>query len=262
MPVLPSREKSQHVFQCPSCGKEHDFSRISQNLEDEFHCDNPKCDLPPRFKSVGRLTDAESERLRLRLDDVSWSRPYVFQAGEAPDAPWIIAEFTSKVQRFEPRSLTDVISESVLRGMLTGFGDDKGCTLSIVEVSDRRRIEPVKMHDDVAEVLGIPVHRRTPFRNFAPLCLALRTASSARLPDPKHPCERFDATIVGQVIEDDASSTMHYHCPAGLVDFACPIRVAGRIVAVLLSGQRRVTSYEAEAKISKQLPAFRCGMRH
>jgi ligand-binding sensor protein len=215
------------------------------------------------FRFFRQLPDAESERDKLRKDGVSWSRPYVFRIANGPDELWVLAHFSGKVERFQPRRLTDIVALPALRGMLTGFGDEKGCTFSVVEVEGFTRIEPVQIHPDIAEMLGVPPDRRSPFRNFTPLCLALRTLTPPAWADSPHPCEEFDKQIVTQLITAPTTAApAPYFCPAGLLDFALPIQVCGNLLAVLLSGQRRLKDHAAEADLREKLPlhAIRCGV--
>jgi signal transduction histidine kinase len=252
-----------YTFRCPSCDAGYSLPDPKGEEAPPVTCSNTKCDLPYRFSFFDDLDEAEREKQRLASDLKSWSKPYVFAVeGDCSDT-WVLAHFNGQVRRFEPRSITDVVNLHALRGMLTGFGDENGCTFSIIKVDDLDRIEPVQMHETLADMLGIPEERRTPLRNYTPLCLELRNkyreCSSHGLP---HPCEEFDNQIVGLVTGDDSELCSPYECPAGLYDFVYPIEVGGNVLAVLFSGQRRLDTPETEARLMVQLPSYsnKCGL--
>ncbi len=140
-----------------------------------------------------------------------------------------------------PKSLVEVVPETVLRSQMQGFffAFRAGALLIYDEGKDvdgkliLKRLEPV---DDTDSSQEMTRRWRTRFENFNPFCAKFRE-------NPKRDqlCEACDQRAAFRAIEEPASDSKkatRYSCHMGLLDVTYPIKISGRIRGVLFAGQK------------------------
>ena len=154
---------------------------------------------------------------------------------------------------FLPDRLTRVLPEDLVRFIQSGSAVRLGMATAIVELGTGPDGRPTFSH----------ISTDDPFLNFTSFCTYLRgaEASGLRFVGGEQACLAFDGQtalqfINGEIKCDPGHVGASYKCHMGLRDYAAPIKVAGRDVALLLTGQRRPEDPDQVAAIRSKVDAI------
>ena len=224
---------------CNSC-----LGIVAVNPSEEFKCANPKCTIPYRFR---RFESEEQARAKYR-SVASWMPKFYFRTKLSttaqPSSAWCVAWHNESIEPFVPTSISDLIEPEAISLMQGGLWRDIGCATSIIDPQGNR-FEP-KVKDQNKPII--------PF-GCTHFCGTIRS-SAASCPSGQELCEVFDRGVLERIKSGQEPLNLvakhvklfhghevvlyAYRCWAGLIDYACPIRIGGQLVAVMFAGQRRL----------------------
>jgi signal transduction histidine kinase/ligand-binding sensor protein len=145
-----------------------------------------------------------------------------------------------------PESLLKVVPKNVLQSLMKGFfyGNRAGMVLMYKEAVglnqfNLKRLDPIDWNSEITSA-----YDRDKFENFNPFCAKFRQS-----PLRNAMCENCDLEHANTVFATNASK-LEYRCHMGLLDMIVPIRVGGRVFAVMFGGQK-VISDDAKNEIIK-----------
>ena len=241
---------------CAYCGEAFAIDLYDAESLRDARCKNPECALPYQFSFHSSLASADAEKQRIQADPGCWASPFLFSAS-GRETKWVVAYSRESVRRYDPVRLRDLVDEYILRAIEGGFADTVGCPVTIIEVAEDGtfpRIEPLDLDHGIKAKLDWRSYQRPHMRNYSSLCLEARGGTQEQRGETI--CRDFDRSVVRNILAGRHDIGKPYVCPAGLYDFAYPITVAGRTLAVLFSGQKRLSSSAAEIELSNRLPVF------
>ena len=227
-----------------------------------FSCGNTGphgCPMPYSFEVFDSETDAQK-----RYDAAySWMPKFYFQpldtdTGKKHLTQWCVAWIDSPVQTFTATTLSHLIRPNTLLLLESGFAHEGSVPLSIIEATGDRLdlVEPIR---GVGARLSIPancceycryirgIDNETDSGNAR--CIAHDLKVSRAIVDGTNPPGLLRSRIIKW---DGVAFPVHaYVCWAGLVDYACPITVNERILAVVLAGQYQLASAAGQSALQE-----------
>ena len=233
-------EHEKSFVYCNTC-----LAETVVNIDTDFQCKNPKCPAPYIFRTH-RTKDAAYKQFK---EEPSWIAKYYFHpqssCGERIENIWCVAWYNERVYPFIPTNITDLIEADALRLMQRGLAQQVEGSVAILDANGDR----IEDYED-----ALPV-------KCSSFCKYLRNLRNEDF-DGNKKCQEWDEDvfrrIVGQkhlrnLIEKLSRSDNNrsfdayaYKCWANMVDFACPIIVEGKVLAVLFTGQQRTKDTTTE----------------
>ncbi len=141
-----------------------------------------------------------------------------------------MSEGIVRIEPFRISKLTDVIAEEVLQMIQSGLSEHQGIPLIIVEKRKN------KWH---------PIGPVTFTQNYCDFCKLFRGKKDS---ESDKECIACDAQQANRVLKGHDYEPFWYLCHMKLADVIFPIVIGGKIVALFLSGQKRLEGMDREVE--------------